>query len=212
MYYSNMPARVELPSSARLLRSTGIAIVVAATLLVTVVLPAEYAIDPTGVGRLLGLTEMGEMKTQLAREAEADRRRDAAPTGTAPAPRSSLLNSFWAALAIGEARAEATAPKEAAVTLAPGEGSEIKMTMKAGAKVNYSWSASGGAVNYDMHGTAPGGKESSYKRGREATGDVGILTAGYDGQHGWFWRNRGQAPVTVTVKVTGDYADLKRVK
>jgi hypothetical protein len=51
-----------------------IALLVAAALLVTVVLPSEYGIDPTRAGRLLGLTEMGEIKTQLASEAAADRK------------------------------------------------------------------------------------------------------------------------------------------
>ncbi len=49
-----------------------LALVVAATLLVCVVLPAEYGIDATGVGRVLGLTQMGEIKTRLAKEAAAD--------------------------------------------------------------------------------------------------------------------------------------------
>ncbi|MET3695310.1 transmembrane anchor protein [Methylobacterium goesingense] len=164
---------------------------------------------------MLGLTEMGEIKTQVAAEAEADRQRDAAPASqpAGPSPRSDLMNRVLALFVIGGAQAQTAAvPQEKSVTLKPGEGSEIKMAMKAGAKANYSWSASGSSVNYDMHGTAPGGKESSYKRGRDATGDTGVLTAGYEGHHGWFWRNRGQAPVTVTVKVTGDFDDLKIMK
>ena len=44
----------------------------AGAILVLFWLPAEYGIDPTGVGRLTGLTEMGEIKQQLAAEAEAD--------------------------------------------------------------------------------------------------------------------------------------------
>ena len=86
MYNTDLPSRAELPSTARLLRSTAIAACIAAALLVTVVLPAEYNIDPTGIGRVLGLTEMGEIKTQLAREAEADRQ--SAPPAAAPDRRS----------------------------------------------------------------------------------------------------------------------------
>ena len=73
MYNTDLPTRAELPSTGKLIRSTLVAAVVAAGLLVTVVLPAEYAIDPTGAGRLVGLTEMGEIKQQLAEEAELDR-------------------------------------------------------------------------------------------------------------------------------------------
>lgn len=72
MYNTDLPARADLPSTGKLLRSTLLAAVVASVLLTTVVLPAEYAIDPIGAGRLLGLTEMGEIKTQLAEEAELD--------------------------------------------------------------------------------------------------------------------------------------------
>ena len=49
---------------------------VAAVILVTVVLPAEYGIDPTHIGRVLGLTQMGEIKARLAREAAADQAAD----------------------------------------------------------------------------------------------------------------------------------------
>ena len=67
----------EPASPRRLLRSTLIALAVAGLLLVTVVLPAEYGIDPTGAGRVLGLTRMGEIKTRLAKEAAADAAADA---------------------------------------------------------------------------------------------------------------------------------------
>ena len=51
MYNSNIPSQQELPSIGKLIRSTIIAAVVAAVIQVTVVLPAEYGIDPTGIGK-----------------------------------------------------------------------------------------------------------------------------------------------------------------
>ena len=83
--YNSKPLNTDLPSSRQLLRSTIIAFIVAVVLLVTVVLPSEYAIDPTGVGRMLGLTEMGEIKGQLAEEAAADAARDAAAAAASSA-------------------------------------------------------------------------------------------------------------------------------
>ena len=62
MYNSDIPTHAELPSSAQLIKSTIIAIAAAIVILVTIVLPSEYAIDPTGVGKMLNLTEMGEIK------------------------------------------------------------------------------------------------------------------------------------------------------
>lgn len=71
---------VQPVSPRKLLRSTLVAVLVAGLLLATVVLPAEYGVDPTGVGRVIGLTQMGEIKTRLAREAAADAERDARAT------------------------------------------------------------------------------------------------------------------------------------
>jgi hypothetical protein len=224
MYNTDIPTRAELPTSAQLLRSTAIAFVAAAGILVTIVLPAEYAIDPTGVGRMLKLTEMGEIKTQLAEEAARDRLKDSGATGQpalpAPEKRSSLLGSALAALFVSPAHASerlvvaqaAGRKDETVITLKPSEGVEYKLTMKAGAKVNFSWAAEGGVVNYDMHGTPTGGgKEKSYKQGRGAAGDEGVLTAEGDGAHGWFWRNRGSKDVTITLKTNGAYAEIKRM-
>lgn len=209
MYNSDLPTRAELPSTAQLIRSTIIAILAAAAILVTVVLPAEYAIDPTGIGRALGLAEMGEIKQQLAREAEEDRRRDQEIL----LDRRSSLGSAIAALFIGNAHAQAapaaTRSDEMSVTLKPGQGTEIKLTMKQGAKASYSWSATG-EVNYDLHGDGSG-KETSYKKARGVTQDTGDFVAAFDGSHGWFWRNRTRADVTVTVKTTGQYAAMKKV-
>lgn len=222
MYNTDVPSRAELPTSRQLLRSTALALASAAVLLVTVVLPAEYAIDPTGIGRLLGLTPMGEIKVQLSQEAEADRARDAGLPAAAPAPdrRSRLIGGLLAGLFIGPAHAQTPAPAQApvqtgemTVTLAPAEGVEVKMEMKGGAKAEYSWTAAGGGVNYDLHASpAEGGDEKSYKRGRGEAGDQGTVTAVFDGSHGWFWRNRTGRPVTVTLKVSGDFTDLKRMK
>jgi len=49
----------EVPSTRRLLKATALAIAVAGIILVTTVLPAEYGIDPTGVGSHLGLDVLG---------------------------------------------------------------------------------------------------------------------------------------------------------
>ena len=70
MYNTEIPKDIELPSSKKLIKSTAIAAVSAVVVLVTCVMPAEYAIDPTGMGKVLGLTKMGEIKQSLAEESE----------------------------------------------------------------------------------------------------------------------------------------------
>ncbi len=54
MFNTKLPTINELPTSRQLLRSTVLALIAAIVLLVTVVMPSEYAIDPTGAGRMLG--------------------------------------------------------------------------------------------------------------------------------------------------------------
>lgn len=161
MYNSDLPTRAELPSTTQLVKSTVIALLTAMVILVTIVLPAEYAIDPTGVGRLLKLTEMGEIKQQLAAEAEADRLRDRQPQsqpspGAVPAPRqrSSLFSILARAIISPAAASErivvAQAPPsrsdETTITLRPTEGIEYKMTLPRGTQIQYSWRLQGGVV------------------------------------------------------------------
>ncbi|QNU15210.1 transmembrane anchor protein [Thermomonas sp. XSG] len=212
MYNTPLPNAADLPSKRKLLRSTLIALAVAIALLITVVLPAEYAIDPTGIGRMLGLTEMGEIKGQLAEEATADAARDAALAAQDAADKRAATPvepSAEAAAAVAPT-AGSSWRDQMQVVLQPGEGAEIKLAMKAGQRAQFSWSAQGGAVNFDTHGDG-GGQSISYEKGRSVPADDGEIEAAFDGNHGWYWRNRGDAPVTVVVRVRGQYTDIKRV-
>jgi hypothetical protein len=110
--------------------------------------------------------------------------------------------------------AQAGRTDETSVTLRPGEGVEVKMAMRKGATATFAWKAEGGVVNFDTHGEphdAPN-KTHSYEKGRGAASDEGVIEAAFDGNHGWFWRNRGQETVTVSLRTSGDYASVKRVK
>lgn len=66
----------EGPSPAVLRRASVVAAILAVAIAVMVVLPAEYGIDPTGIGRRIGLTQMGRLKQELAKEAIEDARAD----------------------------------------------------------------------------------------------------------------------------------------
>lgn len=223
MYNTDMPSRNELPSSAKLIRSTVIAAIVALMLLVTVVMPAEYALDPTGAGRLLGLTEMGEIKEQLEEEAAAD---EAAQMVTvqpssdesAPEPAAPATETAEATEPEAEPKVEEPAPTPAAkpqwqdevrVVLTPGEGTEYKLTMNEGAVARYSWASEGGPINYDTHGDGSG-QSISYEKGRGVPDDEGELEAAFTGNHGWFFRNRNDNDITLVLRTGGDYGELKK--
>ncbi len=200
---SHAPTRAELPSKRQLNRATLIAAGVASVLLLTTVLPAEYGYDPTGVGRVLGLTPMGEMKREQADGAETDATSEAdsgdltldeAPAAPAPS--------------VSQGSGEVT------LTLAHNEGTEVKATMKTGGEIQYEWSTGGPRVNFELHGEeigAPGSEYTSYEKGTSA-GESGTFRAPFDGTHGWFWRNRTGAPLTITVKATGAFEKFAQVE
>ncbi len=215
MFNTPLPTVNELPTTSKLVRSTVIALVTAAGLLVTVVMPSEYAIDPTGVGRALGLTQMGELKIILAQEALADAAPPQAPPAPAPAPQVTQVQSV-AKPAPQPSTTTASAPalktNQMSVTLKPGEGTEIKLEVLKGKTVSYVWTAVGGPVNYETHGEPYNGEKGyfhSYNKGKQVESNKGEFTAIFDGTHGWFWRNRSDSNVTIALETTGDYLGIK---
>lgn len=174
------PNAAELPSIKQLAIASLLALLIAVALFVTVVLPAEKGIDPTGVGERLHLKRMGQIKTAMA-EAEA-------PLENRPEREDQLT-----------------------LTLAAGQGQEIKMEMKKGYTASYSWQATGGRVAHDTHGD-PYSDESifvSYSKAESATEDKGSITAVYGGFHGWYWLNQGDKPVTISLHTQGEYLNIK---
>lgn len=248
MYNTDFPDRADLPSTARLIRSTIIAGLASLVILVTIVLPSEYGIDPTRIGSLLGLTPMGEIKVQLAQEAAAEAQVAAAPLSpvvippAAPAAkveqsavvraleeRVSSLEALVAPAApvppepvaeaaLAEPGAPAAEPEVAAspwrdeisFTLTPGQGTEYKLVMAAGAVATFEFVVDGGVINYDQHGEGEG-QAISYGIVRGVAGDSGTMQAPVAGTHGWFFRNRGTADVVVTLRIAGDYQEMRKL-
>jgi len=209
MHNGNKPNLDELPTSAQLIKSTAYAAVAAVVLLVTIVLPSEYNLDPTGVGGVLGLAEMGEIKTQLAEEAEADRLlelQNSGATDDQSGVGGGIFGFFFSAAYAQTATADWT--DQYSVTLTPGEGVEVKLVMEEGAEAEFMWVAKNGVVNFDLHGDG-GGENISYEKGRALAEDEGVLKAAFTGNHGWFWRNRDRQDVTVMLFVRGAYSELK---
>jgi hypothetical protein len=198
MYNAKDPDQNELPSSAQLLRSTLLALVGAAVVLATVVLPAEYGIDPTGVGDALGLKRMGEIKTQLAEEASAGTLDEATAPMATPAPEPEAP-----AVAVDGWR------DETVVTIAPDEAIELKLIMSEGDRAEFEWDAKGGSLNFNLHADGAG-QSIEYGKGRAVMTDAGELVAAFDGYHGWFWRNRTDNPVSLSLRTRGRYEEIKR--
>lgn len=213
------PPSEALPSSKALLRSTALAVAIAAALLLTAVLPAEYGIDPTGIGKLLGLTQMGQVKAKLAEEAAAPPDASAhgltAPTAPAPPGPTATPPADAASPVPADAAPPPAPPRrkdEVTLTLRPDQAAEVKLVMVRGARATFRWSVTGGHVNYDTHGDPMDNPDGyhGYGKGKRSTGESGVLEAAFHGRHGWYWRNRSGKEVTLILQTEGDYTDVQR--
>ena len=179
-----------------LAKATGGALLAAAAIVVLFVLPAEYGIDPTGVGSMTGIAGMAAGGEP---EAPAVELPAAGPVAAAIPTKTSIIRT-------GTLRSD-----EMTLTLAPHSGQELKAHMQAGDSYVFEWSAKGGPVKVDMHGekiSAAEGEFTSYWAEKALSGGQGNFTAPFAGTHGWYFRNKGETPVTVKVRTTGFYKDL----
>ena len=201
MFNAQKPSENDLPSSSQLLKSTIIALAVAGALLLCVVIPAEYGKDPTGVGEILGLKQMGEIKIRLEKESHNEKQdynekisfKDEVRENSETSEENQDVLEF---------------------IIEPDEAIEIKLEMIEGSFVKYNWETKNGGLNYNLHGDGYKGSQKSitYKKGRMTSSDSGEIISEFDGYHGWFWRNRNNTAVTVTLETVGDYIQIKKLK
>lgn len=187
------------PSLSKLAKTTAVALVVAGLILITIVLPAEYAIDPVGTGRWLGLTQIAAPPVDPV-EVATPEGAPLVPTQTGP---------------IGEY------PREFAfdvfeIVLAPYEYVEYKYQLERGATMLYSWTANAGVV-HDFHGertsepTDGGPAEESFDK-NDRRQSTGTYTAPFSGIHGWYWENPGGEPITIRLTSAGFYTAAVEIR
>ena len=224
MYNSNMSSPYDLPSTSKLVMSTIGAVFTALIILITVVMPAEYGIDPTGVGKLTGLQRMGEIKMNLAQEAAAERlaKEQSLAVKSQTGPRASTPQFAAVESAPPRASSAPVTPSvptpqirkdTTTITLQPNEGNEVKVDLKKGEIVKFSWASDAGKANFDIHADSKKLAIDYHGYGKgSSTRENGSIEAAFDGSHGWFWRNRSGAPLTITLQTEGPYTSVKRVK
>ncbi len=178
-----------LPSARTLAITTAVSLMIAIVIVVTLVLPAEYGVDPLGTGGALGLSAIANPSAGPV---------EAPPAGaTAVTP----VNE-------GPVGRYAATYKRDAVefTLGPYEYVEYKYHLQAGATMLYSWSATA-AVIQDMHGELNGdpNQVTGFNKSTREN-DHGTFAAPFTGLHGWYWENPGGETVTVKITTSGFYA------
>jgi hypothetical protein len=191
------------------LKALIIALLVAALIFVAVVLPAEFGRDPTHIGRLLGIDALdaqdkvaaGPTTVTLTEVIGGNEKLFTADPGDGrePVP---LPNPAVHQL-------EATAPRNETLTvkLAVDGKTEVKAQILKGKMMLYTWEADG-MVYVDYHGHDPSLGDKFWVRYSEqdgVEGASGSLVAPFSGEHGWYWLNVSDKPVTIKLTVSGYY-------
>ncbi len=170
-----------------MVRATLVALAVSGALLVTIVLPAEFGVDPLGTGRALGLLDLYGSESA-----------DAAVAVLLPTEGGPVFTQ------LDPYRTDSREFRLGAYgTL------EFKYQLAAGAAMAYEWKASD-PLRFDFHTEREGNPEASdtFEKG-EAADKRGAYIAPYAGIHGWYWKNNTDREVTLALTSTGFYSSAR---
>jgi hypothetical protein len=175
---------LEIPSKTRIAKATILASLIALALLLIAVLPAEYGVDPLGVGQALGLLNISNVD------------------GSVPAS-----TSVESGVNVPQPNVYKVDAQD--FSLFPGEGFEFKYHMQKGAVMVYSWKATS-VVEFEFHGEPDQKPTPDYydsyvldQAGKDRA--FGSFTAPSTGVHGWYWKNNGENPVSIRLTSAGFY-------
>lgn len=174
----------------------------AVIILFAAVLPAEYGIDPTGLGKKLGLISLSTSPSIVPncnKPTEALAGNTVKPT-TATGSDIQVLEN-----------ADAVKWKNTVkIVIPPKKGLEYKFAMVQGSTLEFSWQTDGATVYFDFHGEPKGATDGYFKSYLETrlANSKGKLTTPFEGIHGWYWENETDQPVTITLSTNGSYEIL----
>ena len=148
-------------------------LILAIVVLVVVVLPAEYSLDPLGSGQALGLLGLADAPPVAVREEQRAHAADRAEFVLAPFE--SVEYSYLMDV-----------------------GASMVFSWQASSELVFNLHSS---PNLPPAGQ-PSDYAESFSAGR-APAAQGTYTATFSGRHGWFWENRSQEEVTLNLVASG---------
>ena len=182
------------------------AVLLAVVILFVAVLPAEFGIDPTGLGAKMGLLTLAKS----ARKAQPTN----AETSTMPTQDFSENPQLATSPSSDIKPLDTSKPVQwkdtVKIVIPPNKGLEYKFNLAQGAVMEYSWETDGVAVYFDFHGEPKGATDGYFKSYLNIMDkeSKGALTAPFEGIHGWYWENDTDKPITIQLSTNGTYQAL----
>lgn len=197
----------------QLTKSVVLALSLGIVVLVTAVLPAEYGIDPLGTGKLLGFSrlymeETTEEPIQNSKQADPLNRKKLTLEELGSPP--NIPKPIEANDPPQEKQFEVQNDTIKVVVKAD-KGIEYKFSALKYASVKYEWTTSDNNIVFiDFHGEVKQDnppEEVFYESYTLAYSNnmAGTFTAPFEGRHGWYFRNRSNEDITVTIRLKGQY-------
>ncbi|MGF7025015.1 hypothetical protein [Sphingobacterium sp. HSC-15S19] len=180
-----------------------IALVIGSVLLVSAVLPAEYGIDPLGIGKVTGFSKLYVPEDKsVATTSQTEHKLltiDKVGSGPEVARPTAADNPPPA-----EQLAERT--DEASVLVPAGKGLEYKINMLKYGALKYEWTTDKNEVYFDFHGEVKDHNDYFESYTIAYSNNVaGSFIAPFEGPQGWYFKNYSNEDITVKIKLKGQY-------
>ena len=209
----NETSQPDAPSRSALLKAAIGTFIGGAIVAVLFVLPAEYGVDPTGIGERIGLTELAGVGAPAINSAPRT------VQGVFPAAPEEF--DYYDPEVLGDpySRTHGTRFRSDTIEVPIDEFEqvELKAVMKQGDAFVYSWRLVEGDIVYaDFHADPhqvdqyPAEYWIRYLES-ESDGESGSLVAPFDGNHGWYWLNIEENPIRIELQIHGYYESLDEV-
>jgi hypothetical protein len=199
-------------SNSQIKKLTLIALISSLVIGLIAVLPAGYGKDITGLGKLLGFTRLyqdhKEVDAKIAEKTATNspifKEITLTNVGSGPDTKKPQEANNPAPETQYETRTDSVK-----ITIPADKGLEYKIAVLKYGQVKYAWKTNGETLFFDLHGDVKTNQPNtdyfeSYSVAY-ANNMAGSFIAPFEGKHGWYFKNKSENDVEVTLHLIGNY-------
>lgn len=198
----------------KIIKATIVALLLGTIILVIAVLPAEYGIDPTGLGKMMGFNKLHQdaektevtSSLQVVEKPSSNRILKLENGGSDPEVKRPIEANNPPPTKQLEVREDSIQ-----ITIPAGGDLEYKINMLKYGVVKYEWITSKGTVFFDFHGEVKEANPTDniyYESYTVAYSNnmIGNFLSPFEGKHGWYFKNINDTVITISIRLKGQYA------